>query len=156
MDYPNSCYLSCFSPLVQRPYVVWDTDYKLPGSFSSFLNPVAAFGTKTLLSVMVFNPQMDKLCFQIFFSCVVSYFPVTPWSSGAFYLLFLQVVILDVRVPCTPVARLNNHRACVNGIAWAPHSSCHICTAGNHGGRGWGGAMGRERSGDLLLVAVEV
>uniref|UniRef100_A0AAY5KD04 DDB1 and CUL4 associated factor 7 n=1 Tax=Esox lucius TaxID=8010 RepID=A0AAY5KD04_ESOLU len=41
-----------------------------------------------------------------------------------------QVVILDVRVPCTPVARLNNHRACVNGIAWAPHSSCHICTAG--------------------------
>lgn len=42
-----------------------------------------------------------------------------------------QVVILDVRVPCTPVARLNNHRACVNGIAWAPHSSCHICTAGN-------------------------
>lgn len=39
-------------------------------------------------------------------------------------------MILDVRVPCTPVARLNNHRACVNGIAWAPHSSCHICTAG--------------------------
>ena len=41
-----------------------------------------------------------------------------------------QVIILDVRVPCTPVARLNNHRACVNGIGWAPHSSCHICTAG--------------------------
>lgn len=41
----------------------------------------------------------------------------------------LQVVILDVRVPCTPVARLNNHRACVNGMAWAPHSSCHIATA---------------------------
>ena len=41
-----------------------------------------------------------------------------------------EVIILDVRVPCTPVARLNNHRACVNGIAWAPHSSCHICTAG--------------------------
>lgn len=32
-----------------------------------------------------------------------------------------EVVILDVRVPCTPVARLSNHRACVNGIAWAPH-----------------------------------
>lgn len=47
-------------------------------------------------------------------------------------LLFIsaQVIILDVRVPCTPVARLNNHRACVNGIAWAPHSSCHICTSG--------------------------
>ncbi|CAH1239068.1 DCAF7 [Branchiostoma lanceolatum] len=41
----------------------------------------------------------------------------------------LEVIILDVRVPCTPVARLNNHRACVNGMAWAPHSSCHICTS---------------------------
>ena len=26
-----------------------------------------------------------------------------------------EVIILDIRVPCTPVARLNNHRACVNG-----------------------------------------
>lgn len=41
----------------------------------------------------------------------------------------MEVIILDVRVPCTPVARLNNHRACVNGIAWAPHSSCHLATA---------------------------
>ena len=40
------------------------------------------------------------------------------------------MIILDIRVPCTPVARLSNHRACVNGIGWAPHSSCHICTAG--------------------------
>jgi len=43
----------------------------------------------------------------------------------------VEVIILDVRVPCTPVARLSNHRACVNGIAWAPHSSCHISTAGD-------------------------
>ncbi|KHJ40747.1 WD repeat-containing protein LWD1 family protein [Trichuris suis] len=40
-----------------------------------------------------------------------------------------EVIILDIRLPCTPVARLNNHRACVNGIVWAPHSSSHICTA---------------------------
>ena len=33
-------------------------------------------------------------------------------------------------MPCTPVARLSNHRAAVNGMAWAPHSSCHICTSG--------------------------
>jgi hypothetical protein len=32
---------------------------------------------------------------------------------------------------CIILCRLNNHRACVNGIAWAPHSSCHICTAGD-------------------------
>lgn len=40
-----------------------------------------------------------------------------------------EVIILDIRIPCQPVARLNNHRACVNGLAWAPHSSCHVCTA---------------------------
>ncbi|XP_076471078.1 DDB1- and CUL4-associated factor 7-like [Babylonia areolata] len=42
-----------------------------------------------------------------------------------------EVIILDVRVPCRPRAKLSNHRACVNGIAWAPHSSCHVCTGGD-------------------------
>lgn len=42
----------------------------------------------------------------------------------------MQVIILDVRVPSVPVARLCNHRAAINGITWAPHSSCHICSAG--------------------------
>ncbi|VDN17119.1 unnamed protein product [Gongylonema pulchrum] len=42
-----------------------------------------------------------------------------------------EVVIVDIRMPCSPVARLHNHRACVNGVAWAPHSACHICTAGD-------------------------
>ena len=35
------------------------------------------------------------------------------------------------RRPSQPVAELNGHRAGVNSIAWAPHSSCHICTAGD-------------------------
>ncbi|KAL3312753.1 ddb1 and cul4 associated factor 7 [Cichlidogyrus casuarinus] len=40
-----------------------------------------------------------------------------------------EVVILDTRKPTLPVARLKNHRGFVNGMAWAPHSSCHISTA---------------------------
>jgi DDB1- and CUL4-associated factor 7 len=40
-----------------------------------------------------------------------------------------KVVILDIRSPSVPVAELKGHNACVNSIAWAPHSSCHICTA---------------------------
>ena len=48
-----------------------------------------------------------------------------------------QVIILDVRVPSVPVARLCNHRAQINGITWAPHSSCHICTAGEECSIGW-------------------
>jgi len=42
-----------------------------------------------------------------------------------------QVVILDIRAPSVPVAELNGHSQCVNSIAWAPHSSCHICTGGD-------------------------
>jgi WD repeat-containing protein 68 len=38
-------------------------------------------------------------------------------------------IILDIRRPCTPVAILGGHAGCVNAVAWAPHSSCHICTA---------------------------
>ena len=41
------------------------------------------------------------------------------------------VHIVNVSFTILVCCRLNNHRACVNGIAWAPHSSCHICTAGD-------------------------
>lgn len=42
-----------------------------------------------------------------------------------------KAVILDIRVPSLPAAELNGHGACINALAWAPHSSCHICTAGD-------------------------
>ena len=42
-----------------------------------------------------------------------------------------RTVILDIRVPSLPVAELGGHMGCVNAVAWAPHSSCHICTAGD-------------------------
>jgi WD40 repeat protein len=32
--------------------------------------------------------------------------------------------------PKLPVVELQRHQASVNAIAWAPHSSCLICTAG--------------------------
>jgi WD repeat-containing protein 68 len=41
------------------------------------------------------------------------------------------VVILDVRVPSVPVAELRGHDQGVNAMAWAPHSHCHICSAGD-------------------------
>lgn len=41
------------------------------------------------------------------------------------------VVILDIRVPSLHFAKLQGHTQCVNAAAWAPHSSCHICTAGD-------------------------
>lgn len=42
-----------------------------------------------------------------------------------------KVVVLDIRYPTLPVTELQRHQASVNAIAWAPHSSCHICTAGD-------------------------
>mmetsp|Transcript_31229 Transcript_31229/g.47849 ORF Transcript_31229/g.47849 Transcript_31229/m.47849 type:complete len:385 (+) Transcript_31229:153-1307(+) len=42
-----------------------------------------------------------------------------------------RTIILDIRVPSMPVAELGGHVGCVNATAWAPHSSCHICTAGD-------------------------
>lgn len=42
-----------------------------------------------------------------------------------------KAIILDIRVPSLPAAELHGHSACVNALAWAPHSSCHICTAGD-------------------------
>jgi WD repeat-containing protein 68 len=42
-----------------------------------------------------------------------------------------RTIILDIRVPSIPVAELGGHLGCVNACAWAPHSSCHICTAGD-------------------------
>eukprot|EP00808_Paulinella_micropora_P017474 g11625.t1 len=41
------------------------------------------------------------------------------------------VVILDIRAPSVPVAQLHSHTQPVNTLAWAPHSSCHICTGGD-------------------------
>ncbi|KJE92746.1 WD-repeat protein GhTTG1 [Capsaspora owczarzaki ATCC 30864] len=42
-----------------------------------------------------------------------------------------EVIIIDTRFPSVPYAELTAHRGSVNGISWAPHSSCHICTVGD-------------------------
>lgn len=42
-----------------------------------------------------------------------------------------RAIILDIRMPSTPVAQLGGHTASINASAWAPHSPCHICTAGD-------------------------
>merc|ERR1712137_1024085 len=52
------------------------------------------------------------------------------------YLAILSVdspkaIILDKRVPSIPAAEIEGHTSApLNALSWAPHSSCHICTAG--------------------------
>eukprot|EP01080_Neovahlkampfia_damariscottae_P006391 gene6391-10398_t len=42
-----------------------------------------------------------------------------------------KIIILDIRVPSVPVVELDSHTAPVNSICWAPHSSSHLCSAGD-------------------------
>eukprot|EP00955_Chlamydomonas_euryale_P117598 366486-Chlamydomonas_euryale.AAC.3 len=42
-----------------------------------------------------------------------------------------KVVVLDIRYPTLPIAELQRHQGPVNALSWAPHSSAHICTAGD-------------------------
>ena len=41
-----------------------------------------------------------------------------------------EIIILDVRRPSVPVKMLSHYQSPVNSIGWAPHSSCHLCSAG--------------------------
>ncbi|KAJ6834779.1 WD40 repeat protein [Iris pallida] len=74
-----------------------------------------------------------------------------------------KVVVLDIRYPTLPVVELQRHQASVNAIAWAPHSSCHICTAGDDSqaliwdlssvGSGGGGAAAVGQAGGAASAA---
>jgi len=39
-----------------------------------------------------------------------------------------EVLLLDIRMPSYAIASLRGHGEAVNGVAWAPHSACHLCT----------------------------
>lgn len=41
-----------------------------------------------------------------------------------------KVIILDIRHPAIPVVELQGHAGPLNSISWAPHSPCHLSTAG--------------------------
>lgn len=42
-----------------------------------------------------------------------------------------KTVVLDIRMPSSPVAEVGGHVACVNSVSWAPHSAAHLCTVGD-------------------------
>ena len=54
-----------------------------------------------------------------------------PRYMATFGMESKTVAIIDIRFPTLPVAELKRHASSVNTLAWAPHSSCHICSAGD-------------------------
>ena len=71
------------------------------------------------------------LCFCSLSSFVASQNKHDHNYLATFLMEHNQVIILDIRAPSVPVAELSGHTQPVNSIAWAPHSSCHICTGGD-------------------------
>jgi len=44
-----------------------------------------------------------------------------------------RIVVLDIRSASVPVAELVGHSKSINALTWAPHSSCHLASAGDDG-----------------------
>ena len=42
-----------------------------------------------------------------------------------------ETILMDIRQPSRPIGILGGHTSYVNSVAWAPHSSCHLTTAGD-------------------------
>mmetsp|Transcript_33669 Transcript_33669/g.68899 ORF Transcript_33669/g.68899 Transcript_33669/m.68899 type:complete len:345 (+) Transcript_33669:142-1176(+) len=61
----------------------------------------------------------------------VEYNPQDPNYLAVVVMDSPKTLILDVRMPCRTVGEPKGHTGSVNAVAWAPHSSCHICTAGD-------------------------
>lgn len=53
------------------------------------------------------------------------------WYLATFGMDSQTAIVLDIRIPSRPAAELSAHTACINALQWAPHSSCHIATAGD-------------------------
>lgn len=42
-----------------------------------------------------------------------------------------KVVILDIRMPTTPLMELNKHKGSVNAVSWSPQIGRHLCSCGD-------------------------
>ena len=54
-----------------------------------------------------------------------------PNYLATFQVDSMRTIILDIRLPSTPVAEIGGHQGSINATAWAPHSACHLVTAGD-------------------------
>eukprot|EP00953_Heterococcus_sp_UTEX-ZZ885_P038270 19645-Heterococcus_DN1.PRE.2 len=68
--------------------------------------------------VRALAPQLVKICY----SAVLM---LSRRADGTAFKALLRVVLYALY---GLVAELESHTACVNAVAWAPHSCCHVCT----------------------------
>eukprot|EP00842_Homolaphlyctis_polyrhiza_P000038 jgi/Hompol1/1034/HPOL_004214-RA len=87
---------------------------------SAGISPPSGAGTHSAVAAAS-NPGLLRLAWNKQDS---NYLATFQQESGS-------VLILDVRSPAVPATELHGHGASVSCIGWAPHSSEHICTAGD-------------------------
>uniref|UniRef100_A0A7E4UY48 WD_REPEATS_REGION domain-containing protein n=1 Tax=Panagrellus redivivus TaxID=6233 RepID=A0A7E4UY48_PANRE len=62
----------------------------------------------------------------------VAWNPVAPNLISVVPHKSYEVITIDIRNYRHPVGvKLHNHKASINGIAWAPHNADHFCTVGS-------------------------
>jgi DDB1- and CUL4-associated factor 7 len=71
-------------------------------------------------STIIYETQEEKPLLRIAWN------KQDPNYLATFMLDSPKAIILDVRLPSLPAAELAGHQACMNAIAWAPHSSCRM------------------------------
>ncbi|KAI8853739.1 WD40-repeat-containing domain protein [Chytridium lagenaria] len=91
----------------------------LPPTSASIITPTSSSTMEPNLTVE--NPPLVRL----------SWNKQDPNYLSAIQIGSASVLVLDIRVPAVPVVELGGHEAAVNALSWAPHSSAHICTAGD-------------------------
>ncbi|GLJ51167.1 hypothetical protein SUGI_1089010 [Cryptomeria japonica] len=115
--------------LIAHDKEVYDIAWGGPGVFSS----VSADGSvrvfdlrdKEHSTIIYESPQPDTPLLRLAWNKRDPRYMATILMDSS------KVVVLDIRFPTVPVAELQRHQASVNALAWAPHSSSHICTAGD-------------------------
>ena len=88
-------------------------------------------------SLRLFDLRSPEQCSLMYETCDQTPLLRLAWNKmDAQYVAVLSmdssvVVIVDLRYPSVPVARLCGHHNNVNCVDWAPHSAHHMCTAGD-------------------------
>ncbi|XP_065831676.1 DDB1- and CUL4-associated factor 7-like [Oscarella lobularis] len=116
--------------LIAHNKEVYDIAFSRAGSGRDLFASVGADGSVRMFdlrhleySTIIYEDEFHRALLRL------SWNKQDPNYLATFTMDSQEVIILDVRKPFFPVAKLSNHKAQVNGVAWAPHSSCHICTA---------------------------
>eukprot|EP00758_Cryptobia_borreli_P010053 Tbor_TRINITY_DN5530_c0_g1::TRINITY_DN5530_c0_g1_i1::g.13186::m.13186/K11805/WDR68, HAN11; WD repeat-containing protein 68 len=91
-------------------------------------------------SVRIFDLREMEHCTIVYETPQLSPLLRVAWNKdeetylSTFGINSTEVIVIDIRYPAAPVGTLKyGHQDAINSICWAPHSSRHMCSAGEDG-----------------------